>query len=1031
MNLTRFAVFRPQFTLTAFLALAALGLQAMWTIPKAEDPAFPIPTFTIVAIVPGASPTDIEQLVIDPVEKRIKELTLLDKYRSRAEDGLGVITVEFDPNADADRKYDEVLREMNALRPDLPAELLSLTVDRFSSAETYVAQFALTSATAPWHELDERARDLRDKLSRISGVRTAKIFAMPTREVQVRVDLGALAERRIPLNQILGALQSEGANIPGGSVDVSGRRYNVKTSGAFASVDDVRRTVVAGSGTTAVRLGDVAEVRWDYAEATHSGRYNGRRATFVAVNIQEGANVLTVRDALWRELDTWETSLPKRMTLERGFDQSRNVAGRLKQLGTDFALAILLVLVTLLPLGFRASAIVMVSIPLSLLIGVALLQLFGFTINQLTIVGFVIALGLLVDDSIVVVENITRFLRSGKSRAEAAVAATSQITVAVLGYTAALILAFVPLLMLPGIPGKFIRGLPAAVVMTVAASLLVSLTVIPFLASRWLREGDDPHGSKLLQWFNRGIEKTYTRVLHLALAHPRRSLLGAGLLFAGAMALIPVVGFSLFPKAGTPHFLITVEPPAGSSRRTTDDAVRFVERTLLGRPDVKSVFANIGKGNPATYYNVIPLSERANAGEVLVVLDRFNPRTTPRMLDSLRATFDGYPGARILVKEFENGPNIEAPIALRITGPNLDTLRTLAAELEAMMVRTPGTRSVVNPVKIARTDLQFDIRRDKAGMLGVATADIDRTVRLALAGVPAATVRAQDGREYDVSVRLDGPTVPTPSMLDRVSVPSQRGAAVPLRQVATLGFSSSPPLIQHNAGERSVTVTADVLTGYNTGRVTTAVLDQVAQWKRPAGYGVVVAGEVESREESFGGLGSAILIAIFGIVAVLVLEFRTFTGTLIVASVIPLGVVGAVVALFLTGYTLSFTAVVGLVALIGIEIKNSILLVDYTNQLRAQGMPLEEAIETAGAVRFLPIVLTSLTAIGGLLPLAVQQSALYSPLAIVIIGGLVSSTLLSRIVTPVMYKLLPPAIHPDDVTAAREAAIFTGTPAHA
>jgi multidrug efflux pump subunit AcrB len=1010
MSLTRFSVERPQLTLVAVVAMAALGIQALLTIPKAEDPAFAIPIYTVVAVVPGASPADIEQLVIDPVEKRLKELERVKRYDAQAEDGVGVVTVEFETEVDADRKYDEVVREMNALRPSLPAEMVRFEINRFNPANTFVAQLALVSETAPWHELDTRARDLRDRLSRVAGVKSAKLFAVPVREVQVRLDLAALAARRLPLTQALQALASEGANIPGGSVDVGGKRFNVKTSGPFTSLEDVRRTILAGDGRTAVRLGDVADVRWDYAEVTHAARYNGKRAVWVAVNLQETASVIAVRDRLWEVLNDWERTLPPRIALERGFDQSRNVSQRLSQLGSDFGIAILLVLVTLLPLGLRASAIVMVSIPLSLAVGVALLQMLGFTINQLTIVGFVIALGLLVDDSIVVVENVSRFLRSGSTPREAAVAATGQITVAVLGYTAALVLAFVPLLLLPGGPGKFIRGLPVAVVLTVLASLLVSLTVIPFLASRWLRPTDDPHGSKLLQAFQRGIAATYTPALHWALARPKRTLAGAAALFVGALALVPAVGFSLFPKAGTPHFLVTVETPAGTSRAATDAAVRTVERELMARPQVRSVFANIGRGNPETYYNVIPAGERPNAGEVLAVLDRYDPAATPRMFDSLRRTFEAVPGARIQVKEFENGPPIEAPIAVRITGPNLDTLQQLAAQLERLIAAQPGTRSVVNPLAVPRTDLRMVIQRDKAGLVGVPTAEVDRTVRLALAGLPGATLRGGDGREYDVRVTVPGAAVPTPAMLERVFVPSVTGAAVPLGQLATARFETSPPVIQHTKGQRSVTVTSDVRTGFNTGKVTDAILDSVSAWQRPAGYDIIAAGEVESREESFGGLGTAILVAVFGILAVLVLEFRTFTGTLIVASVIPLGVVGAVGALFLTGYTLSFTAMVGIVALIGIEIKNSVLLVDYTNQLREQGVPLDEAIETAGAVRFLPIVLTSLTAIGGLLPLALQGSSLYSPLAVVIIGGLVSSTVLARIVTPVMYRLIPPAV---------------------
>jgi multidrug efflux pump subunit AcrB len=317
---------------------------------------------------------------------------------------------------------------------------------------------------------------------------------------------------------------------------------------------------------------------------------------------------------------------------------------------------------------------------------------------------------------------------------------------------------------------------------------------------------------------------------------------------------------------------------------------------------------------------------------------------------------------------------------------------------------------VDNPVRIRRTDLRVMVDRAKAGMLGIPTLEIDRTLRLGIAGVEAGVLREADGDARDVVVRLAGSVRAQPADLDRLYVASNGGRLTPLRQVADVRFEADVPEIRRVDRERAVTVSSFVRTGYNTDRVTRAALATLGSTRLPAGYRLVAAGEVESREESFGGIGTAVIVATFLILAVLVLEFRTFRGTLIVASVIPLGLAGGLAALFLTGNTLSFTALIGFVALVGIEIKTSILLVDYTNQLRAGGMALEDAIRRAGEVRFLPIVLTSMTAIGGLLPLALQGEALYAPLAWVIIGGLVSSTLLSRVVTPVLYQLWPPAV---------------------
>ena len=370
-----------------------------------------------------------------------------------------------------------------------------------------------------------------------------------------------------------------------------------------------------------------------------------------------------------------------------------------------------------------------------------------------------------------------------------------------------------------------------------------------------------------------------------------------------------------------------------------------------------------------------------------------------------------YPDAEIVLSEFEQGPPIAAPIAIRLEGASLDSLRVLAAGVEQVLESTEGTRDVTNPLRLARTDLRVAIDRDKAGLLGIPTVDIDRTVRLGLAGVPAGNIREEDGDRKSVVVRLDRPGRPGPRELDRIWVASPAtGRMTPLAQLAELRFERAVPEIQRYDRTRAVTVTAFLETGYNTDRVTKKALSELAKLRMPPGYRWVAAGEIESRQESFAGVGSAIIVALFAILAVLVLEFGTFRSTAIVASVIPLGIAGGIVALLLAGQTLSFTATIGFAALIGIEIKTSILLVDLTNQLRAKGMEMEDAIRKAGEVRFLPIVLTAMTAIGGLLPLAIQGSAMYAPLAWVIIGGLVSSTLLARIVTPVMYKLIAPSV---------------------
>ena len=1012
MNLLEFPIRRYQFTLVAFLCLVAIGAFTFTTIAREEDPSFSIAAFQIAGILPGADPQDLERRVAKPIEDRLAELDDVKDIETYINDGVSFTAVEFEASVDAERKYDEVVREINALRPDLPAELRELTIRKISPGLVNVLQFALVSEDAPYRELEDRARELRDALRGVPGVRTAESWAFPPRELRVELDPTRLSELRLAPAQVIGAIQSENAGIPAGVVDTGTRSFSLKTSGDYENLDQVRDTVVSAKQGSLVRIRDVATVYWAEGQRGHIGRFNGKRAVFVSANMKEGFNVIKLRRSIETVIERYRGTLPGRIALELGFDQSGNVEARLDRLYLDFGIAIALVLLTLLPLGLRAAGIVMISIPLSLAFGVTVLYFVGYSLNQLSIAGFVVALGLLVDDSIVAVENIARHQRLGLSRVQAAIAGTRQIFVAIVGCTAVLVFAFLPLIVLPGTAGKFIRVLPSAVVATVIGSLLIALFVIPFLASRMLEEKPGGHGNALLQRVMDGIHRYYRPALHYCLARPRATVavtIGGSLLLS--FGLLQVIGSSLFPKADTPQFLVQVESANGSSLDATDRALRRVEDELRGMPEVKSWFTNLGRGNPLIYYNQLQRNESPDFGEIFVILRDYDPRRTPQMLEDLRGRLDDYPGARISVREFVNGPPVLAPIAVRIVGPDLTVIQGLAAEVEKLLEATPGTRDVRNPLAVARTNLRLDVDTAKAALLGVPAVEFDRAVRLSVSGIGAGTFKDRNGEQYDIVVRTPVAARANLDALAQVRVPSMTGESLPLSQLASLRFESAPVQVARFDRERAVTVNSQVERGANTARVTGEFLERLQSMDWPRGYRYIVAGEAEAGADAFGGVGTAIIVALFGIFAILVLEFGSFRSTLIVLTVVPLGFFGGLLMLLVTGNDLSFTASIGFIALLGIEIKNSILMVDFTNQLREEGVPLDEAIERAGEIRFLPILLTSATAIGGLLPLAVQNIGLYSPMAWVIIGGLLTSTFLARLVTPVVYKLIPPSGH--------------------
>jgi multidrug efflux pump subunit AcrB len=467
----------------------------------------------------------------------------------------------------------------------------------------------------------------------------------------------------------------------------------------------------------------------------------------------------------------------------------------------------------------------------------------------------------------------------------------------------------------------------------------------------------------------------------------------------------------LFPASEKPQFLVEITTPLQSNLSYTDSITKQIERELSRHPKITYFATNVGKGNPRIYYNVIPENERTDYTQIFVQLDeQASAEDKLELIEELRTKWTPYPGAKVEVKNFEQGPPINAPLEIRLFGDNLDTLRTLASRVETMLEQTKGTIYINNPVMHLKSDIKVDINKEKAQMLGVPTVTIDRTVRLAVAGLTVGKFSDKNGDDVEILLTKGNAGTPTLNALENLYVNTQQGRAVPLKQVANLKLEASPLNINHYDKIRMVAVTAFVDKGFLVGNVVNDVIDKMNTMNLPAGYSYGMGGEVESREKSFGGFEKVIIVTIFLFIAVLILEFRTFKSTLIVLSVIPLGIVGAVLALLVTGNSLSFVAIVGLIALAGIEVKNTILLVDFTNQLREQGKSLEEAIREAGEVRFLPIILTSMTAIGGLMPIALSSNPLISPLAIVLIGGLISSTLLSRVVTPVVYKLIPPRV---------------------
>ena len=1005
MKLPRLAIENYQFTIIAFILFIVLGIASFMTMPRSEDPEVSPPGTTIVVLYPGATPSDMEELVTDPIEEELNELDDIKELKSTMQDGLAVIQIEFEAGSDPDDKYSDVIQKVNSVKGDLPDDILSIESTKWEVSDVSILQAALVSETAEYKDLQSEGERLEELIESIDGIKEVEVSAYPEQEIRVSVDLNKLAQTKITLSRIVQSIQSSNVNIPGGSVNIGEKKFNIKSSGTYEDLDEIRNTVIDATNGDIIYLKDLADVDFNYEDEKYFARFNDKRCIFVSAAQKPGTNIYTVMDGVKEKIDEFKKGLPADIKLETVLDQTTNVSNRINGFLINLLQGLILVgLVIFFAVGLRESIIVMLAIPISILMGLFFIDTSGYGLQQMTIAGLVIALGLLVDNAIVVTENISRYIELGSSPLEAAKQGTNEIAWAVVSATATTLLAFVPLMMIGDTTGDFIRSMPTIVVFTLTASLIVSLTLTPFLSSRIIKGGIQKK-SKLSKLFQSFIDKEYKKRLVAALKYPKTVIAAAVIVLLASFTLFPLIGVSFFPKADRPEFIINVNLPQGTNIDKTNEVVEYVESVLEKEDRVESYAANIGKGNPRIYYNIIQHNEQDNFGQLFVSMAEFDEEKLTELAADLREKFKDYPGARIEVKTFEQGPPVDAPIAIRLIGENLDELRNISLNVEEVFKKTDGVINIDNPMQTTTSDIQIKINRDKAALYGVPMHEIDRTIRMAIEGMTISTYRDKKGEEYDIVVRLPMEKRASMNDFDKIYVSSITGSQVSLSQLAKIEFAASPLLISHYNMNRNVMITADVEEGLNVTETTKAIVSKLKEMHFPKGYSYTVGGEAKTRQSSFGGMFKAILFAILGILAILVLQFRSFSQPLIVFSAIPLALIGSILALLITGYTFSFTAFIGLTSLVGIVVNNSIILVDYSNQLIREGKSVNEAVVEAGSVRFVPIILTTGTTIGGLLPLTFGGSSLWAPMGWTIIGGLFVSTFLTLLIVPVLYKI--------------------------
>lgn len=1006
MRLPKLAIENHQFTLIVFILMLVLGITSFVTMPRSEDPPISPPGTGIIVILPGGSPSDIEELIVEPIENELNELSDIKEIHSSMQDGLAHISIEFINGSDPDKKYSEVIQKVNSIREELPDEIYTIDFIKWESTDIVILQTALISETASYDELKSEAERLQDRLETVPDVKDIEIMAFREQEVRVSLDMGKMAAKNVSFSMIIQAVSSENMNIPGGSIDIGKKRFSIRTSGSYNKLEDIRNTVVSSYDGKVVYLKDIADVRFDYRDRSYIARANGKRAVLITATQKANTNIYDVMDGLKAGIKDFSATLPGYITCEILIDQSLNVSNRLTGFFENLLQGLVLVgFVVFLIIGPRPSLIVIVAIPLSILMGILFIDFSGYGIQQISIAGLVISLGLLVDNAIVVTENIDRFMNQGYPPEEAAALATSQIGWAVSSSTITTVLAFVPVIMIGDMTGEFIRSMPLIVMYTLFSSLLISLTLTPYLASRFLRTRKDNRMNFLRRAVDKFVNGFYDRILNLAIKNPAKVLVISVVVFMMSLSLFPFIGVSFFPKSDRPQFMIEINLPAGYNLDETDMITRKVEEILKKKEHIRVYVANVGKGNPRVYYNILQKQETANYAEILIELDQFGEEILNEVILELRKDLENFTGVEINVREFEQGPPVDAPIAIRAAGENIDVLRKISLDMEKIFRETEGVINVNNPLKTTKSDLKISVNRDKAAFYGIPVIEIDRTIRAAINGLAISEFRDDSGNKFDITLRLPVNGKTKFDDFSRIYVSSVTGKQIPLNLIASIAFEESPLKINHYNFKRNVLITGDVIKGYSVNDATQEILRKIEDYNWPGGYSYSAAGELKTRKESFGDMYKAVFIAVLGIIAVLVLQFKSISQPLIIFSAIPLALIGSLIFLLMTGYTFSFLAFVGLTSLIGIVVNNSIILVDYTNQLLPDGKQITEAIIEAAKTRFVPILVTTSTTIGGLLPLTIAGGSLWGPMGWTIIGGLIFSTALTLIVTPVLYKV--------------------------
>jgi hydrophobic/amphiphilic exporter-1 (mainly G- bacteria), HAE1 family len=1017
VGLTRVSIVRPLFIAMLTLAMVVIGGVSYTRLGVDLLPAIDFPVVSVAVPYPGAGPESVEQLVVKPIEDALAGEANLDYMVSQASEGFGAVTLVYKDRANADTAAINVERKVNGIRGALPQDIQPPSVVRAEISAMPVLNLSV-AGSRPAGELYRLVDEtIVPKLSTVPGVASVGISGGEAQEVVVKVDLDKLRAYGLSILQLNQALQAENLNVPAGTVTERGRDYAIRLNALYPAPERIRDTIVAATPTGAVRVRDVAEVAVAPKRVTRIQRTDGNDAIGLLVTKQADANTLEVADGVKAALDRLRAQLPADVRVTVVSDESVFTRATLDDVRTNLVEAVALTGLVLLVFlhTLRSTFIVLVSIPTSLIATFTMMYALGFTLNMMSMMALALTVGILVDDSIVVLENIFRHLEAGEDRFSAALAGRSEIGLAAIAITLVDVVVYLPIAFMSGIVGQYFRQFGLVVATATLLSLFVSFTLTPMLASKVLAL-PKPHSRTPLALFGRVWERGFSRlgrgyeqVLRWALRWRWATVIAGALSLAAGVALIVfhMVGVEFMPRSDESRLIATVEMPPGTAIEVTDRAARQVEDRFRAWPETRSVFSSVGTGGTSGG------ASQARFARVTVELTKPHERsrTQAELAVAARSLADGIPGARLQVSPGGFMSSGAPPLYVVVSGDEGGPLESLVARVEEIIRRTPGTTDVANSAAPGAPEVPSALPRDRAAELGLTAGQIAQALRTGIAGTVATQYQPAGQKGVDVRVMLDDADRASLDQLGAIPLVGSRGVQVRLDQVATLRPSAGPSQITRRDRQRYVALTAE-LTDRSLGDVVRDVQAEVDKLGLPPGFKVSFTGEAEAQSESFAQIFEALLLSVLLMYMLMVALYESLLSPFVVMLSLPLALVGAIAGLYATGSTLNMMSMIGMIMLAGLVGKNAILLVDYTNTLRKGGIARDAALLQAGPTRLRPILMTTAAMVLAMAPAAAQigeGAEMSAPLAVVVIGGLLSSTLLTLVVIPAVYTIVDDA----------------------